>query len=93
MDASEAPAPSVDPSPHLVALTPLQKMWLISLKGREEACGKVAHFLIGLGVCPRCVFRLLKMKEVKFYREDVAVRWRCVPFGAVQLCKAPAKFF
>lgn len=58
----------------MVTLTPIQKVWLISLKGREEACGKVAHFLTGLGVCPRCIFRLLKIKDVKFYREDLQVR-------------------
>lgn len=88
MDLS-APVPatqSENATQTLVELTAIEKIWLFPLKGREEDCGKVTNHAIGLGVCPRCVFRLLKVKDIKFYREDRLVRitpfcspsWRCL---------------
>lgn len=80
MELSE---PSIVPQPASVVqdgivLTPIERIWLVPLKSREEACGKVAKHAIGLGACARCVFRLLKVKDVKFYREDRDVRTRAL---------------
>ena len=77
MDVSEpvaVPEPQVQQEPNPVTLTGIEKIWLLPLKGREEEAGKVSSHLIGLGVCVRCVFRVLKLKEIKFYREDLKVR-------------------
>ena len=66
-------APPPDSTFKVIVLSPIEKVWLLPLKGREEVCGKVAQYLIGLGVCARCVFRLLKIKDIKFYREELPV--------------------
>lgn len=72
MDLSnpESAPSAAEVSANVITLTPMEKIWLMPLKGREESCGKVAKHVIGLGACPRCVFRLLKIKDIKLYRED-----------------------
>lgn len=77
METSVTDVPSVktdESVPAPIVLSNIDKLWLLPLKGREEVAGKVANYLIGSHVCARCVFRLLKIKEVKFYREDREVR-------------------
>jgi hypothetical protein len=60
--------------PPLITLTGMDRIWLTPLKGKEVAAGKIANHLIRIGACPRCIFRLLKVKDIKFYREAVEVR-------------------
>lgn len=76
MDSSEAvPAPSVPNDADLtIKLTPIEKIWLVPFRGREESCGRVVEHGMKLGVCVRCIFRLLKVTDFKFYREDREVR-------------------
>ena len=46
---------------------------LAVLKGKEMEGGQVAVHLLGLGLCLRCIFRMLLVREVRFYREDPEV--------------------
>lgn len=58
-----------------ITLTPLEKIWLQPLRSKEEALGKIVRHIIRLGLCARCVFRVLKITDIKFYRDDLSVRY------------------
>lgn len=58
----------------IINLDPIERVIMAPFKGREILSGKIAKYLRSLFLCPRCTFRLLKITEIKFYREDIDVQ-------------------